>query len=76
MKLLFTNDAFTHYGVNMPGVPVLIDDEMHIAEGPQRWLFYVALETRPNPQSSDMAELRRSALRLAPDVPGQRLGLG
>src|SRR5919201_1597023 len=44
MKLLFTSEAFTHHGVSMPGVPVLLDDEMHIAEGPQRWLFYISLE--------------------------------
>jgi site-specific recombinase XerD len=44
MKLLSTSEAFTHHGVRMPGVPVLIDDEMHIAEGPQRWLFYIALD--------------------------------
>jgi hypothetical protein len=44
MRLLFTSAAFTHHGVAMPGVPVLVDDEMRIAEGPERWLFYIALD--------------------------------
>ena len=44
MRLLYTTDAFSHHGVQMVGVPVVLDDEMHIVEGPQRWLFYIALE--------------------------------
>jgi site-specific recombinase XerD len=28
----------------MPGVPVILNDDMLIVEGPQRWLFYVALD--------------------------------
>jgi hypothetical protein len=44
MRLTYTNAAFTYYGVSMPGVPVRLDDEMVIVDGPQRWLFYVALD--------------------------------
>ena len=44
MRLTYTNAAFTHHGVPMPGVPVLLNDEMAIVEGPQRWLFYIALD--------------------------------
>jgi hypothetical protein len=42
MRLTYTNAAFTYYGVSMPGVPVLLDDEMVIIEGPQRWLFFIS----------------------------------
>ena len=44
MKLTYTSGAFTHHGVAMPHVPVLLSDDLQIAEMPQRWLFYVALE--------------------------------
>jgi site-specific recombinase XerD len=44
MKLTYTNGAFAHHGVPMPGVPVLLNDDMTLAEAPQRWLFYIALD--------------------------------
>ncbi len=44
MRLAYTNAAFTHRDVPMPDVPVLLSDDMAIIEGPQQWLFYVALE--------------------------------
>src|SRR5216684_6194294 len=44
MKLTYTNAAFTHHGVPMAGVPVVLNDDMKIAEGPQRWVFYIALD--------------------------------
>jgi len=44
MRLAYTNAAFTHHGVPMPGVPVLLSDDMVISEGPQRWVFYIALD--------------------------------
>ena len=39
MRLISTAEAFSHHGVPMVGAPVVLDDEMHIVEGPQRWLF-------------------------------------
>jgi integrase len=44
MRLAFTNSAFTHHGVSLAAVPVLLSDEMVILEDPQRWLFYIALD--------------------------------
>src|SRR5205814_723158 len=44
MRLTYTDAAFTYNGVTMPGVPVILNDDMTIAESPQRWLFYIALE--------------------------------
>jgi integrase len=44
LRLTYTNTAFVHHSVPMPGVPVILNDDMVIAEGPQRWLFYVALD--------------------------------
>jgi len=44
MKLTFTSTAFAQRGVPMPAVPVLLNDDMSIAEAPQRWLFYIALD--------------------------------
>ncbi len=44
MRLTYTTEAFSHHGVPMTGVPVVLDEEMHIVEGPQRWLFYIALD--------------------------------
>jgi integrase/recombinase XerD len=44
MRLTYTNEAFTQHGVPMPGVPVLLTDDMVIVDGPQRWLFYIALD--------------------------------
>jgi integrase/recombinase XerD len=44
MRLTYTNAAFTHHSVPMPDVPVLLNDDMVIVEGPQRWLFYIALD--------------------------------
>src|SRR5712691_10393399 len=44
MWLTYTNAAFTHHRVPMPGVPVLLNDDLAIVEGPQRWLFYIALD--------------------------------
>src|SRR5579859_6679721 len=44
MRLTYTNKAFAHHGVPMAGVPVVLNDDMRILEGPQRWLFYVALD--------------------------------
>jgi hypothetical protein len=44
MKLAYTDAAFTHHHVAMTGVPVVLDDDMAIVEGPQRWLFYIALD--------------------------------
>jgi hypothetical protein len=44
MKLVYTNATFTHHGVAMPNVPVLLNDDLSIVEGPQRWLFYIALD--------------------------------
>ena len=44
MRLTHTSAAFTHHGVPMPGVPVILSDRMVIAEGPQRWLLYIALD--------------------------------
>jgi hypothetical protein len=44
MRLTYTTAAFTHHGVWMPGVPVLLNDDMAIVVGPQRWLFYIALD--------------------------------
>jgi integrase/recombinase XerD len=44
MRLTYTNAAFTHHSVPMPDVPVLLNDDMAIVEGPQRWLFYIALD--------------------------------
>jgi integrase/recombinase XerD len=44
MRLTYTNAAFTHHSVPMPGVPVLLNDDMVFVEGPQRWLFYIALD--------------------------------
>ena len=43
MKLTYTNEAFAQHGVPMVSVPVLLTDDMVIVEGPQRWLFYIAL---------------------------------
>lgn len=42
--MAYTSADFTHLGVSMPGVPVLLSDDMRIAERPQRWLFYIALD--------------------------------
>jgi site-specific recombinase XerD len=44
MRLTYTNTGFAHHGVAMTDVPVLLNDDMAIAEGPQRWLFYIALD--------------------------------
>jgi hypothetical protein len=44
MKLTYTSRAFTHHGVPMTGAPVILNDAMVIAAGPQRWLFYIALD--------------------------------
>ena len=44
MRLAYTTAAFRHHGVVMLGVPVVVNDDMTIAEGPQRWLFYIALD--------------------------------
>src|SRR5437879_7597829 len=44
MRLTYTTVAFAYHGVPMPGVPVLLSDDMEIVEGPQRWLFYIALD--------------------------------
>src|SRR5437764_10731726 len=44
MRLIYTNAAFSQHGVPMPGVPVILSDDMRIVEGPQRWLFYIALD--------------------------------
>ncbi len=44
MKLTYTTAAFKHHGVPMPGVPVLLNDDMAMVEGPQRWVFYIALD--------------------------------
>jgi integrase len=44
MRLTYTTTAFTHHGFSMPGVPVLLNEDMAIAEGPRRWLFYIALD--------------------------------
>src|SRR4051812_31793260 len=44
MRLSYTTDAFSHHGVPMVGVRVVLDDEMHIVEVPQCWLFYIALD--------------------------------
>jgi hypothetical protein len=44
VRLLYTTDAFSQHGVPMVGVPVILNNVMHIAEGPQRWLFYIALD--------------------------------
>src|SRR6266581_3526684 len=44
MRLTYTDPAFAQHGVVMPEVPVLLNDDMEIAEGPQRWLFYIALD--------------------------------
>ena len=44
MRLTYTDPAFAQHGVSMPGVAVVLSDEMVIAEGPQRWLFYIALD--------------------------------
>src|SRR5258708_38604367 len=44
MKLSYTNAAFADQGVRMPGVPVLLTDDMVMPEVPQHWLFYIALE--------------------------------
>ena len=44
MRLTYTTTAFTHHGVPMPRVPIVLSDDMAIAEGPQRWLFYIALD--------------------------------
>jgi hypothetical protein len=30
--------------VAMPNVPILLNDNLSIIEGPQRWLFYIALD--------------------------------
>ena len=44
MRLTYTDAAFTHHGVPIAGVPVLLSDDMVIVEGPQRWFFYIALD--------------------------------
>jgi len=44
MRLAFSNAAFTHEGVKMPEVPVILNDDMSIVETPQRWLFNIALD--------------------------------
>src|SRR6266511_4487394 len=44
VNLAFTNAAFTHHGVPLTGVPVLLNEDMRLVEGPQRWLFYIALD--------------------------------
>lgn len=44
MQLTYTTEAFTQHSVPMPGVPVILNDDLMMAEGPQRWLFYIALE--------------------------------
>ena len=48
MRLAFSNAAFTHEGVKMPEVPVILNDDMSIVETPQRWLFNIALERGRN----------------------------
>ena len=42
--LAYTDAAFTHRSVPMPRVPVVLTDNMTIVDGPQRWLFYIALD--------------------------------
>ena len=44
MRLTYTTVAFAYHGVPMADVPVLLSDGMEIVEGPQRWLFYIALD--------------------------------
>jgi integrase/recombinase XerD len=44
MRLAFSNAAFTHEGVKMLEVPVILNDDMSIVETPQRWLFNIALD--------------------------------
>jgi len=44
VNLAFTNAAFRHHGVPLIGVPVLLNEDMRLVEGPQRWLFYIALD--------------------------------
>jgi len=44
MRLAYTDATFTHFGVPLPGVPVLLSDDMVIVEPAQQWLFYIALE--------------------------------
>jgi hypothetical protein len=44
VQLAYTTEAFTHHGVSMACVPVVLTDSMVIAEGPQRWLFHIALD--------------------------------
>jgi hypothetical protein len=44
VRLAYTDAAFTYHGVPMPCVPVILTDDMTIAEGPQRWLFHIALD--------------------------------
>ena len=44
MRLTYTSAAFVHHGVPMAGVPVILNDEMRFVDGPQRWLFYIALD--------------------------------
>src|SRR5437879_13666505 len=44
MRLAYTSTAFAQHGVPIARAPVLLDDDMHIVEGPQRWLFNIALD--------------------------------
>src|SRR5437879_4649001 len=44
MRLAYTSTAFAQHGVPIARAPVLLDDDMHLVEGPQRWLFYIALD--------------------------------
>ena len=44
VNLAFTDGAFRHHGGPLTGVPVLLNEDMRLVEGPQRWLFYIALD--------------------------------
>jgi site-specific recombinase XerD len=44
MRLAYTDASFRQHGVPMAGVPIVLNDEMAMVEGPQRWLFYIALD--------------------------------